>query len=257
MVRTALLLALTASLVATPVIVQAQDAPTGSIVGTLQNIEGVVLVKEGEQSVPAVEGQQVRKNQEVLVTEGARALLVFNDGCDLGLDPGELYQVSDTSPCAKLWWAGPAAAAVACGAAAADKSKDSRTLAAIGLAAGAGLLATSQGGEEDFQEYAAALNEAEGDVTTIDPVTGQRTAIRPGTRLRADQEILVKAGSKALIVFDDGCTQSIEVSDGDKDQTYVIPGNSPCMTPPLWWASAAVATGLCVSVENEDDVQSP
>lgn len=257
MARSLLLAALIAAAAAAPVLAQDQQPPSDPIVGTLQNIEGVVLVKQNGESVPAIEGQQLRKSQEVLVTEGARALVVFNDGCDLELDPEEVYKVSDTSPCAQLWWAGPAAAAVVCGAAKVNKNSNSRTLAAIGLAAGAGLLATSQGRERDFQEYAAAMNEAEGDVTTVDPVTGQTTAVRPGMRLRAEQEILVKAGSKALIVFDDGCTQKIEVGDSDKDETYVIPGNSPCMTPPLWWASAAVATGLCLSVENEEDVQSP
>jgi hypothetical protein len=257
MVRSLLLATLVAAIGVAPAIAQDPRPSSEAIVGTLQNIEGVVLVKQNGESVPAVEGQQLTKSQEVLVTQGARALVVFNDGCDLALDPEEVYKVSDTSPCAQLWWAGPGAAAVACGAAKVNKNSNSRTLAAIGLAAGAGLLGTSQGREQDFQEYSAAMNEAEGDVSTVDPVTGQSTAVRPGTRLRADQEILVKAGSKALIVFDDGCTRRIEVGDSDKDQTYVIPGNSPCMTPPLWWASAAVASGLCLSVEDEEDVQSP
>jgi hypothetical protein len=258
MARSLLLAALIAACAVGPAIAQEQEPPKDPIIGTLQNVEGVVLIKEGEQTVQAIEGQQLRKNQEVLVTDESRALIVFNDGCDLDLDPDDdVYKFSDGSPCATLWWAGPGAAAAACGVAKVNKNSNSRTLAAIGLAAGAGMLGASQLPEQDFQEYAAAMNEAEGDVTTTDPVTGQSTAIRPGMRLRADQEVLVKAGSKALIVFDDGCTHKIELGDSDKDETYVIPGNSPCMSPPLWWASAAVASGLCLSVEDEEDVQSP
>jgi hypothetical protein len=257
MARSLLLAALFAVIAAAPAYAQDQEAPKDGMVGTLQNLEGVVLVKEAEQSVPAVEGQQLRKGQEVLVTEGARALVVFNDGCDLELEPEEVYKVPDSSPCAQLWWAGVGAAALTCGAAKVNKNSNSRTLAAIGLAAGAGLLAASEGRESDFQEYFATMNEAEGDVTSVDPVTGQKMDVRPGTRLRAEQEILVKAGSKAVIVFDDGCTKKIEVSSNGKDETYVIPGNSPCMTSPLWWASAAAASALCATVEDAEDVASP
>ncbi len=260
MARSLLLVALIAAVAAGSAIAQEQEPPKDPIIGTLQNVEGVVLIKEGEQTVQAIEGQQLRKNQEVLVTDESRALIVFNDGCDLELDPDDdVYKFSDGSPCATLWWAGPGAAAAACGAAKVNKNSNSRTLAAIGLAAGAGLLGTSQGRERDFKEFAAALNEAEGDVMVVDE-NGREVPLRPGTRLRAEQEVLVKAGSRALIVFDDGCTQKIEVGgddDDDKVERYIIPSNSPCMSPPLWWASAAVASGLCLSVEDEEDVQSP
>lgn len=238
------------------------DPNNEEIIGTLQNVVGTVLVKEGEVSMPAVEGQQVKARHSVLVTEGAKALLVFKDGCDMTLDDEELYDVPRHSPCYTMTWAGPAAAGVACGAAHASKSNNSRALAAVGLAAGAGLLGTAQGRETDFREFAAALESAEGDVLAKDEGTGEFTPIRPGTRLRADQEILVKKSSKALIRFDDGCTKDIQVGDDvdDDDQAgdrYKIPHNSPCFVNGTWWASAAAAAGLCVTVENPNDVSSP
>lgn len=225
------------------------------IIGSLQDVAGTVLIKRGAESIPAVEGQQVWASDDVLVTEGARALLVFVDGCDMSLDQAELYEVPRRSPCATLWWAGPAAAATACGAAHASNSEDAQAIAAVGLAAGAGLLGVAQGRESDFQEFAAALESASGEVMATN-ADGQMEAVRPGTRLRADQEVVVKDGGNATIRFDDGCTKKVEV--GSKGEVrYVIPANSPCATPPLWWASAAAAAGLCLTVENEDDVSSP
>ena len=230
------------------------------IIGSLQDVEGTVLLKKGEQSVPAVEGQQVRASDEVLVTDGARALLVFVDGCDMSLDEEELYKVPNRSPCATLWWAAPAAAATACGAAQVNESNNSQAIAALGLAAGAGLLATAQGRETDFSEFAAALESSQGEVLAANEA-GEMVPIRPGTRLRADQEVVVRDGAKAVIRFDDGCTRALEVVDENRDQIdesrYIIPPNSPCFSPPLWWASTAAAAGLCVTTENEDDVSSP
>jgi hypothetical protein len=68
--------------------------------------------------------------------------------------------------------------------------------------------------------------------------------------------VVVKDGAKALLRFDDGCTRKIEVGD-DGEESYIVPANSPCFTPPLWWASTAAAAGLCVTVEDRDDVSSP
>lgn len=231
-----------------------------AIIGSLQNVEGTVLLKKGEESIPVVEGQQVRASDNVLVTDGARALLVFIDGCDMALDDEELYEVPNRSPCATLWWAGPAAAGVACGAAHLNESNNSQAIAALGLAVGGGLLGVAQGRETDYAEFAAALESAQGEVLAANEA-GEFVPIRPGTRLRADQEVVVRDGAKALIRFDDGCTKALEIADKDEDEVdesrYVVPHNSPCFTPGLWWASAAAAAGLCVTVENADDVSSP
>lgn len=234
---------------------QEESAQENNIIGSLQDIVGTVLIKRGEESIPVVEGQQVWASDDVLVTEGARALLVFVDGCDMSLDEEELYEVPRRSPCATLWWAGPATAATACGAAHLADSENSQAIAAVGLAAGAGLLATAQGRETEFREFAAALESADGEVMATN-AEGVLEPIRPGTRLRADQEVVVKDNAKAVIRFDDGCTRKMEVGE-DGEERYTVPHNSPCFTPPLWWASAAAAAGLCVTVENEDDVSSP
>ncbi len=225
----------------------AQDQSDPTIVGSLQQIEGLVLIKEGETSVPAAEGQLLRRAQQVLVTEGAKALVVFNDGCDMALEPSELFSVPGRSPCASLWMAAPVAAGVGCAGAHASNSSNSRTLAAVGLAVGAGLMGTAQAREEDYQEYAAALEIAQGTVMARND-SGVLEVIRPGTRLRADQELVIRDNAKALIRFDDGCTKQLEVGSGSEE--YVIPGNSPCFTPGLWWASSAAAAGLCVTVED-------
>jgi hypothetical protein len=235
---------------------QEETQESTRIIGSLQDIEGTVLIKRGDVSIPVVEGQQVWETDNVLVTEGARALMVFLDGCDMQLDEEELYEVPRRSPCATLWWAGPAAAATACGVAHANNSSDSQTLAAAGLAVGAGLVGAAQGRETKFREYAAALESAEGEVMATN-AKGELEPIRPGTRLRAEQQVVVKDGAKALIRFDDGCTKKMEIVGDDGQESYIIPANSPCFTPPLWWASTAAAVGLCVTVENEDDVSSP
>lgn len=231
-----------------------QEEPE-EIVATLQDVEGLVLLKVGEESVPAFEGQKVRVNQEVLVTEGAKAVLVFNDSCDLMLDVAEVYNVPANSPCSTLWWAAPAAAGVGCIGAHASNSSNSRTLAAVGMAVGTGLLTAAQGREEDYNEFAAALERAQGEVLARNE-EGVLEPIRPGTRLRADQEIVVRDGAKAFIRFDDGCTDAIEVGErGEK--SMLIPHNSPCFSPGLWWASSAAAVGACVTVEDETDSSSP
>ncbi|MEZ5440744.1 MAG: hypothetical protein R3F15_04590 [Lysobacterales bacterium] len=225
------------------------------IVATLQDVEGLVLLKVGEESVPAFEGQKVRVNQEVLVTEGAKAILVFNDSCDLMLDVAEVYSVPSRSPCSTLWWTAPAAAGVACAGAHASSSSNSRSLAAVGMAVGTGLLTAAQGREEEYSEFAAALERSQGEVLARNE-QGVLEAIRPGTRLRADQELVVRDGAKALIRFDDGCTKAVEVGERG-EESFRIPPNSPCFSPGLWWASSAAAVGTCITVEDETDRTSP
>ena len=48
----------------------------------------------------------------------------------------------------------------------------------------------------------------------------------------------------------------IEVGD-DRKESYMIPHNSPCFSPGLWWASSAAAAGLCLTVEDKTDSSSP
>ena len=120
---------------------------------------------------------------------------------------------------------------------------------------GAGLLGTAQGRETEYKEFAAALESSEGDVMATNDA-GVLELIRPGTRLRADQQLVIKDGAKAVIRFDDGCTKAMEVGENGEDR-YSIPHNSPCFSPGVWWASTAAAAGLCVTAENQNDVSSP
>lgn len=249
--RTMLTLAIAA--LASPALVAQTEE---EIIGTLQDVEGTVLIKQGEESVPAVEGQAVRKSQEVLVTEGAKAMLVFNDGCDISLDAEELYKVPGNSPCATLWWAAPAAAGVICAGAHASNSNNSRNIAVAGLLVGGALAGVGHNRESDqFREFLGALEESEGEVM-ISEDGGPPMPIQPGTRLKAGTRMTVSEGGKAMLRFDDGCTKKVEVASGEAG--YTIPHNSPCFRSGTWWASAAAATALCVTVEDSNnDVSSP
>lgn len=230
-------------------------AQTDEVIGTLQQVEGTVLIKQGEESVPAVEGQAVRASQEVLVTEGAKAMLVFNDGCDIALDSEELYRIPGVSPCMTLWWAAPAAAGVICAGAHASDNKNAREIAAAGMLVGGAIASVGHNRESgNFKEFLGALEKSEGEVLVSED-GGPASAIQPGTRLKAGQRLIVKEGSKALVRFDDGCTKEVEVDSGEAG--YTIPHNSPCFRSGTWWASAAAATALCVSVEKPEDTASP
>lgn len=122
---------------------------SGEVVATLRNVEGVVLIRSGTESIPAVEGQSLTKGQNVLATAGSKALVAYIDGCDVDLSEDELYKVSSSSPCAVLWLSGPAVAAAACGYAKAQKRDNSRQIAAAGLLAGAALIAGGEAGRRD------------------------------------------------------------------------------------------------------------
>ncbi len=232
------------------------QAQSDDVIGTLQDVQGTVLLKQGEESVPAVEGQAVRASQEILVTEGAQAMLVFNDGCDISLDAEELYRIPGRSPCATLWWSAPVAAGVICAGAHASDNDNSRNIAAAGLLVGGALAGVGHNRESgNFREYLGALEQAEGEVMVSED-GGTPTPIQPGTRLKAGQRVTVADGAKALIRFDDGCSKEVEVGAGEAG--YTVPHNSPCFRSGTWWASAAAATALCVTVEDsENDVSSP
>jgi hypothetical protein len=246
------LLAAAIGLLASPGVFAAES---DELIGTLQDVEGTVLIKQGEESVPAVEGQQVLESQEILVTEGAKAMLVFNDGCDISLDPEELYRVPGHSPCATLWWAAPAAAGVICAGAHASNGNNSRNIAAAGLLVGGVLASVGHNRESgNYKEFLGALEQSEGEVMVAED-GGPESAIQPGTRLKAGQHLMVKEGGKAMVRFDDGCTKEIKADSGDTN--YSIPHNSPCFRSGTWWASAAAATALCVTAEDSNDTASP
>ena len=69
-------------------------------VATLSQAEGTVLVNQGEQFVTASEGQALKAGDRVMLMEGARASLVFADGCVLPLAEGSLVDVPAVSTCA-------------------------------------------------------------------------------------------------------------------------------------------------------------
>ena len=249
--KAACLLAFSMGLLAAPLLL----AQSEEVIGTLQDVEGTVLIKQDQQSVPAVEGQSIFASQEILVTEGAKAMLVFNDGCDITLDPEELYQIPNRSPCSTLWWAAPAAAGVICAGAHASKNNNSRNIAAAGLVVGSVIGSVAHNRESgNYKEFLAALETSQGGVMVSED-GGPATAILPGTRLKAGQRLTVPEGGSAMIRFDDGCGQDVKLDAGDAG--YTIPHNSPCFRSGTWWASAAAATALCVTAEDSNDTASP
>ena len=68
----------------------------------------------------------------------------------------------------------------------------------------------------------------------------------------------LSAAHLAAILFPDTLRRLYIARDDDPaGDRYKIPHNSPCFVNGTWWASAAAAAGLCVTVENPNDVSSP
>ena len=82
---------------------QEPGASDNDVVATLKNVQGTVVVKRGDASIEVVDGQQLFSADQVLVTEGGRATVVFDESCDVELDEAELYDVPDNSPCFAMW----------------------------------------------------------------------------------------------------------------------------------------------------------
>lgn len=86
-----------ALLLSTAVLAQAQ-APTSS--ASLADIEGSVLVNRGEQFVAGSDGDVLAKGDRVMAMEESTALLKYDDGCDVRVEPATVVTLSDGSPCA-------------------------------------------------------------------------------------------------------------------------------------------------------------
>ena len=87
------LAALAAALVALPAI--AQDANSKLVI-----IEGSVMLNTGEQYADAVVDAATKEGDRVMAMEGARAVIRFDDGCDLEVEAGTIVTVPEKSPCA-------------------------------------------------------------------------------------------------------------------------------------------------------------
>lgn len=80
-----------------------QDAKTENAqdVSTLEEIKGNVMVNQGVEFVPGKLGQSLNENDRVMAEEGeSSAIVKYEDGCDLKVDPGTIVTVPEDSTCA-------------------------------------------------------------------------------------------------------------------------------------------------------------
>lgn len=66
----------------------------------LVEIEGSVLVNQGEQFVPASEGIRLKEGDRVMAMSESGALIKYDDGCDVRVEPDTVVTLDEGSPCA-------------------------------------------------------------------------------------------------------------------------------------------------------------
>jgi|GEM_PF-7010611 len=72
---------------------------------TVTEIEGGVQIFVNEQFGPVIPNQPVKVNDRILVQEESSAVLRYETGCDVKLDPG-IHEVADGCRCLVGLWAG-------------------------------------------------------------------------------------------------------------------------------------------------------
>ena len=118
-------------------------AQTGSTVAELKDVQGQVLVAEGDVSSSATEGLRVAKNVSITTTARAGATVVFDSGCRVVLKESQRLVVDPAMACdaliASVGSAVPAAlgAGVAAGGAAAGGLSVTTLAVAGGIGVGA------------------------------------------------------------------------------------------------------------------------
>jgi len=80
-------------------VASAQVSPPMSS-ASLADVEGSVLINRGEQFVAGASGDLVGNGDRVMAMEGSSALLKYDDGCDVEIEPGTVATLSEGSPCA-------------------------------------------------------------------------------------------------------------------------------------------------------------
>ena len=88
-IRTSLALLGLAATLGAPVVSAQQPAA----VARLTNMEGQVLVSQGDAMVAATANQRVTVGTRVLTTAGARVVVNYDTGCDVALKPNERFTV--------------------------------------------------------------------------------------------------------------------------------------------------------------------
>lgn len=72
------------------------------VVGKLVDVEGLVTVSQGNQLANALNNAPLVKDSRIITTSSGRVKLVFNNGCEIVLQPNRLLVVDDGRNCAAL-----------------------------------------------------------------------------------------------------------------------------------------------------------
>lgn len=68
-------------------------------VAILDEVNGTVLVNQGEKFVPATEGQSLNSGDRLMVTKTGNAVLVFGKGCTTEVKAGTMVTIPEQSIC--------------------------------------------------------------------------------------------------------------------------------------------------------------
>jgi len=94
--KKSIITALFAGSVGFAALVSAQD---GGNVAILDEMNGSVLVNQGERFVPATEGQSLNAGDRLMVTKNGNAILVFGRGCTTEVKGGTMVTIPAQSIC--------------------------------------------------------------------------------------------------------------------------------------------------------------
>lgn len=92
-----ILIALCASSISLASLLSAAEGGAG--VAILDEIKGNVLVNQGENFVPGIEGQSLNAGDRVMVTKNGNAIVVFGKDCQTEVKSGTMITVPEQSIC--------------------------------------------------------------------------------------------------------------------------------------------------------------
>jgi len=94
--KKSIIIALCATSISFAALVSAQE---GTSVAILDEMNGSVLVNQGEKFVAATEGQSLNAGDRLMVTKNGNAILVFGKGCKTEVKGGTMVTVPEQSIC--------------------------------------------------------------------------------------------------------------------------------------------------------------
>lgn len=92
--------AVTMALFALPALAQETPPEAPKAVATAAAVNGPVQVNQGEQFLPLRVDQNLKPGDRVMALRKGSALIRFDDGCDLRVEPETMIEVPDRSTCA-------------------------------------------------------------------------------------------------------------------------------------------------------------